>query len=391
MRRWTALLLSVVLVLSIVPLGLGSASTTSTTPAITEQSPTNTTPEEGLAHRIVSIVERLHNMTSVLENISLPENASIMERYRLAEEYRVRMEEAYRSGDYSEAVTEGILAMHQYKIVLRSMRQFRERVRVSVERVEDYLRNARRIIIKCDQAGMNTTPAWELFNETREAYKLVMLDLKERNFTKAEEDLKAAKDLRMKLDEELKQLREGLAYTNAEKIVNGFLKRGQKAITFMENVLAHINGTVHNVTLLQERLSNFEELYDRVKEMSEAGNYTGAVTLLFEERKTIREFQITVKHVLKKAREKKIKEKLKDLRAFGKEIRERLKEATKGLEKLKRKGINTRGAEIKLKAAAQEFRAGFELAKRRDPSAKVHIELGLKLLHEVEDFIVRNL
>ncbi|WP_048150190.1 hypothetical protein [Thermococcus sp. AM4] len=391
MRRLMALLISAVLVLSIVPFGFGSVSATSTTD---EQSLTNSTAnstaEQVLAQRIVAIVERLHNMTSALENVSLPENASVMERYQLAEEYRERMEEAYRNGNYSEAVTEGILAMHQYRVVLQSMEQFREQVRVSVERMEEYFRDAEKLIATCDRAGINTTLAWRLLNETRKAYGLVIEDLREGNFTKAREDLKTANELKAKLDGELERLRGSLAYANAERIVNAFLERGQKAITFMENVLARVNETATNATVLQERVTSFEELYNRVKEMSEAGNYTGAMALLLEEKEIVKEFQVTVEHVLKKTKEKKIKEKLEDLKTFEREIQERLKEATKALEKLKRKGINTREAELKLKAAAQEFRAGFELAKKGDPSAKVHIELGLKLLHEVEEFIAAN-
>lgn len=390
MRRLKVFVIVAILMLSLVPLGFESVSATNGSP-IPQANVTNTTAKQRLAEKILEIVEGLHNMARAIENVTVPANACITEHYQLAEEYRMMMEEAYQNGNYSEAIARGLLAMHQYKGVLRNMEEFRERLIVSMERMEGYFKNAERTIIACDKVDLDTTTAWELFNETKNAYRVVLEDLKEGNLTRAEADFERARELKNELDKELERLRKCLTYANANRIVSAFLERGEKAIDFIQKVIANASETGANTTKLQGRLMKFERVYSRVRELAAQGNYTGAMSLIMGNWNTVKEFQGTLELVLKKVKERRIKEGMENLKAFENEIQERIKEATKVLDRLKRRGVNTKEVEIKLMAATQEFKMGFELAKRGDlTSAEVHFEMGLELLHGVEEFIVRH-
>ncbi|ASJ00237.1 coiled-coil domain-containing protein [Thermococcus gorgonarius] len=394
--KWVkALVVLTVLVGSLIPAGMSLAAENTST-QIEAYSPvsntTNTTPEKELAERIINIVEKLHNITErLLQNATLPENSSVMEHYSLAEEYRERAETAYQNGDYPMAVTEGLLAMHQYKEVLKSIKNAREEVRVSMERMRGYFEAAQRTIAAAEKAGLDTSKAKELLNETKEAYLQVVEDIKEKNIEKAKEDLEKARELKKELDAELRELRKELAYAHSDKIVNAFLAKGEKAMAFVENVISKANETDRNTTELQERLDAFRALYDQVKELADQGNYTAALTLIHENRETVREFYKAVGFILREARERVVEEKMKDLKAFGQEVQERIRKDSRALEKLKREGVDVKGAELKLRTAIQEFKLGFELAKRGRPKeAKAHFGIGLGLLQDVEKFIVAH-
>ncbi len=395
MKWLKALTLLAILVGAVVPAGVSFASASGTSdsqPALYQANVTNSIPEEKLAERIISIVEKLHNITErLLQNATLPENSSVMEHYSLAEEYREKAETAYQNGDYPTAVTEGLLAMHQYKEVLKSLKKAREEIRVSEERMRGYFESSRRTIAAAEKAGLDTSKAKALLNETKEAYIQVAEDIKEKNIEKAKEDLEKARELKKQLDVELRELRKELAYSHSDKIVNAFLAKGEKAMAFVERVISKANETGRNTTELQERLDAFRALYDQVKGLADQGNYTAALGLIEENRETVKEFYKAVGFIHRKAREKVVKEKMEDMRAFGQEVQGRIRKDSRALEKLKREGVNVRGAELKLRAAGQEFKLGFEFEKRGRPKeAKAHFEIGLDLLQDVENFIVAH-
>lgn len=394
--KWLkALALLAILVGAVVPAGVsfaGASDTSDAQPAVYQANVTNSTPEERLAERIISIVERLHNVTErLLQNVTLPENSSVLEHYSLAEEYREKAETAYRNGDYPTAVTEGLLAMHQYREVLRAIKGAKEQVLVSMGRMRGYFESVQRIIEAAERANLDTSKARELLNETKEAYLQVVEDLREKDLEKAREDLEKARELRKQLDAELRELRKELAYAHSDRIVNAFLIRGDRAMTLVERVISKANETGRDTTELQERLNAFEALYDQVKELADGGNYTAALTLIRENRETVKEFYKAVGFIHREARKKEVREKIRDMRAFERGVQERIRKDSRALGKLRREGVDVKGAELKLRTAVQEFKLGFELAKRGRPKeAKAHFEIGLGLLQDVERFIVAH-
>ena len=61
------------------------------------------------------------------------------------------------------------------------------------------------------------------------------------------------------------------------------------------------------------------------------------------------------------------------------------------MRELNKKGIDTRRAELQLRTAAQEIGMGMRLLKEKKPEqAKMHFAIALRLMNEVEEFIVMH-
>ncbi|WP_048150275.1 hypothetical protein [Palaeococcus ferrophilus] len=381
------------LVGSLVPAGLSLADEgTNTEPLPPEME--NVTQEQIIAEHIVDALTKLSSMADgIMANITLPENSTIMEHYELATQYKEEALKAYDEGDYYNTIINGLTAMHHYRVMLQSMKERRSELRedlpAEVRRMEGYFRMAERIISKAQEQGIDVGNAPELLNQTKEAYRTVLEDIKAKDFAKAKEDIEKARELKAQLDDALRGIREELAYANADKIVNAFLERGAKGIEVAQEVIAKANETGANVTELQERLDAFQAVYDEVKGMADEGNYTGALDVMKENREAIGEFYKAMEFIKRKAHEREVQERMKDVKKFLREMYGRLTKDGKALRELHRKGVDTRRAELQLRTAMQEFRFGVELLKRGRPmEAKAHFAIALDLTHRVEEFIL---
>lgn len=354
----------------------------------------NVTQEQVIAGHIAEALTKLsEKVDSIIANITLPENSSIMEHYRLATQYKDEALSAYASGDYYNTIINGLTAMHHYRVVLQSIKEkgseLRDNLPAEVRRMEGYFKMAARTIKAAEEQGIEVGNAPELLNQTIEAYRTVLEDIKAKDFAKAREDIEKARELKAQLDEVLKNIREELAYANADRIVNAFLEKGARAIEVAQEVIARANETDANVTELQERLNAFQAVYNEVKALADGGNYTGALDVMKENREAIGEFYKAMEFIKRKAHEREVQEKMKNVQAFLREIHGRLIKDEKALRELHRKGVDTRRAELQLKTAMQEFRFGVELLKHGKPlEAKAHLAIALDLIHRVEEFIL---
>lgn len=398
-----ALALVALLVGSLVPLGLAAtgmnntANTTGSYAGVTD----NATREMVIAENLVEKLQRLSRFAEdrikPMED-KLPENSTILTHYRLAEGYKEKAVKEYSDGGYYDSILDSLTAMHHYKVALSALKDTREkvqdareRIRMEIERTGEYFRFVQRTISMAERQGIDVSNLTALYNETMEAYKVVLDDLKAGDYEKAKADYETAREKRALLDEELRKVHEELAYANADKVVKDFLTKGEKGMEIARKAIEAGNEKGYNTTELQERLDAFSELYNRVKALADDGKYRDALTLIMENRKTVDEFHRAIEFVLRKGRERELEEKLKDIHAFLGEMNSRIQKDGKALRELKRKGVDTRGAEMRLRVAVQELRIGVDLLRARKPmDARAHFAVALDELHQVEEFILAH-
>ena len=396
--KFGALALAMLLLGSIIPLGLaeGNNTTGSYTGALD-----NSTREIMIAGQLIDQLQRLSKFAEEkIEPIKdrLPENSTILVHYELAEDYRDKAISEYEAGEYYDSILDSLTAMHHYKVALSALKEakekvqdVRERIKIEIERMTEYFRFVERTIRLAENQGIDVSNLTRLYNETRDAYKTVLDDLKAGDYEKAKADYETAKEKKALLDEELRRVREELAYANADKIVRDFLLKGEKGMEIAQRAIEKGQENGYNMTELQERLDAFREVYDEVKALADEGRWEDALNVMKENRETIVEFHNAVGFVLRKARERELEEKLKDVRAFLREMNGRIQRDSKALRELGREGVDTTRAEIQLRVAAQELRIGVELLRQGRPlQAKAHFAIALDMLHRVDEFILAH-
>ncbi|GAB6102257.1 hypothetical protein JCM16138_14800 [Thermococcus atlanticus] len=398
--KWSALVMAVLLVGSLIPLSMAAENTTAVTTAPTLQLD-NSTREEVIAGQLINQLQRLskfaENRIGPIKD-KLPENSSILEDYQKAEEYKAKAVNEYGSGDYYNSILDSLTAMHFYKAALIQLKEgrkkaenIREHMRAETARMMEYFKMVGKTIRIAQKQGIDVSNLTVLYNETRSAYRLVLDDLKAKNFEKAKEDLAAAREKKAELDSELKKVRRELAYKNADKIVREFLVRGEKGMELAQKAIKNANERGYNTTELQRRLNAFKSVYEEVKNLADEGKWGDALKVMNENRKTIMDFHRAMDSLRRKAEERELQTKLKDMKTFLKETAGRIQKDARALNTLKRRGVDTRRAELQLRTAVQELKLGIQLMKQHKPAqAKMHFAIALDLIHRVDEFILAH-
>ncbi|MFA4700272.1 hypothetical protein [Pyrococcus kukulkanii] len=360
MRKVLPLLIGLLLLASAVPLTIAQTNSE----------------EQELATSLIKNLERLSKFVKdKVEPIKDKLNNATLENYEIAENYKEEAINAYDAGDYEKAVTYSLLAMRHYKAVLSSLREAKSRyqdLRFEVERTLEYFRFVNRTIALAQEEGIDVSNLTKLFNETKEAYKAVLEDIKAKDYEKAREDLKVAREKKVQLDEELRKIRRELTYANADKIVRIFLDRGEKSIEIVERVInsghPELNAT----------LTAFKEVYEEVKSLADQDKWQDALKVIEENRETIEKFQRTVRIIIHG-------------KVSLRGLRERIEWCYKALQRLREKDIDTRIPEVQLKVATQEVMVGLRLLKKGKPmEARAHFMVAQDLLSRVEKFIAKH-
>ncbi|WP_297421274.1 hypothetical protein [Thermococcus sp.] len=398
-----SLVLAVALLGSLIPLGLAANMNTNTTTTTTSlgMAPTvnqtaNLTREKAVATELMRILNR----TSVFAEKKigplkdkLPANSSVLGNYSLAEEYKVRAFSEYGSGDYCDAIIDSLTTLHHYRLALEGIHagknhNVKGKIRAEIERTNRYLKFVGRTIEFAKEKGIDVSNVSMTYNATLQAYRTVLDDLKEKNFTKAKEDFQVFRERKAELDKEMKGLRAQLVRKDADKIVKGFLVKGEMGIKIAEKAIQLGNEKGYNTTRLQESLKAFIPVYQQVKTLANESKWDEALTVIQKNRRTIMEFHRTVAAVLERTHGN---GRVAKERAFLHGMRKRIQKDEKALHGLKMKGVSTKRAELQLRVAVQEIKIGEALLRQGKPvEAKAHFEIALGLLSHVEEFIVAH-
>ncbi|CAI1493798.1 conserved exported protein of unknown function [Thermococcus nautili] len=376
-RKLLVVILTALLVGSLVPFALASGSENSTG--------TNEVPQEKVvAEKLIDNLKRLAEFTEA----KVPENMTNSTYLALAEEHYNKALSEFQAGNYNASMVDALMAMHYYRLVLSEIgapmkgagANVEAQFRAQVERTRAYLRYAERLINVAGEKGLNVTEARELYNETLEAFKLVMEDVRSGNLTKAREDYEVALQKKAELDSALKELRLQMLYQNAEQVVERFLAKGERAIQLANRTLSENPNPE-----LNETYTAFLELYTSVKTLADEGKWDEALNLIIEKRDVVKEFQMELGRGKVMARGHfKWEGNFEKL----KELRERIVRDGRELMKLKREGVDVSKAEVQLKSAMNEYKLGIRLLRTGQPEkAKEHFDTAVTLLKEVEAFI----
>jgi hypothetical protein len=395
--KGSALALVLLLIGSIVPLAVADEGNTTTTevPEFTlDENATNR--EEVIAQRLISHLEKLSEFTTKrIEPIrdKLPENSTILFHYEKGEELKDKAIEEFNNGDYYNSILDALTAMRHYKLVLIQLKEgrerineYRERIFGMINRMVEYFRFVERTIKIAENQGIDVSNITHLYNETREAYKVVLDDLKAKDFEKAKQDLEIAQEKKVALDEELRKIREQLAYMNADKIVKDFLIRTENGIKFAERSIQEAKLKGIDTSEAEAKLEEMKAIYEEVKSLADQERWEEALEVIKENRIKIDMFFKGLQRIRERITEQKIK---MDAKVFIRETTERIRKDIRALEVLRQRGVNTRRAEIELRTAIQEMQIGIRMLKEgKVAMAKSHFAITLKLLYNVEKFIL---
>ncbi|AEH25565.1 hypothetical protein PYCH_19100 [Pyrococcus yayanosii CH1] len=230
------------------------------------------------ASHILEHLERVDVLTArVMGRIN---NSALLEEYRAAKELLKEAKNKYEAGECEVAVSTALKAMKHYRAVLKVVRK-EGAPRISLKRIEDYLRKVDKFLDFAERAGIDVRKARETLNELRKVYGDMRAHAKERNWRALRKDIEKFRERQEKLERELREIRKQLLERKAERIVKAFLIKGGRAIELAKSL---------NDPNIVEPLEEFSKLYERVKELAEAGKYEEALKEIRENAAVIREF-----------------------------------------------------------------------------------------------------
>jgi len=247
----------------------------------------NATGLERASESLLHIVDRLANYTEgVIVNSTNVSNETIA-LFNRAQELREEAWALYNNGSYREALHMAIMAMRDYKRVLVSIRcgfeveQGRPDnetiAKVEALRMRGYFLHVKMLINAAGARGLNVTNVEELYNETRDAYKKVMVDAMNGNATALREDLPKARELRKELDQAVKGLMGQFVMKHAHGIAAAFTWKLDMQIRALER-LQNIPGV--NTSAIQNLTRQLSQLRQNVTELIKEGKIREALQLV---------------------------------------------------------------------------------------------------------------
>ncbi len=239
------------------------------------------------SENLLRIVDRLANYTGgIMANSTNVSNETVA-LFNHAQELRKEAWALYNNGSYREALHTAIMAMRDYKRVLVSIRRGSEVeqerpdnatiAKVEALRMKGYFLHVEMLINAAKVRGLNVTNVEELYNETRDAYKKVMVDAMNGNATALREDLPKARELRKELDLAIKGLMGQFVMKHAHGIAAAFTWKLNMQIRALER-LQNIPGV--NTSAIQNLTRQLSQLRQNVTELVKEGKIKEALQLI---------------------------------------------------------------------------------------------------------------
>jgi len=280
------------MVLSLVPAyavtaGSSGNGSDSTGYAAANQTNRSTNATKVAAEVLLRNLERLQNYTAALLNETENVSAEILGLYEKALNLTEKAKALYNEGEYKESLHTSILAMKTYKDVIRNIRLGTEperemkmvRVMVEARRALQYLQQVEAFVRAAERRGVDVSNVTELINQTRLAYIKVLQDIRINNTTALSVDLEKARELRMKLDMELRNLQMQFAIRKADKIAKVFNIRLEIMTKALER-MKRVPGV--NETAIETVTQELNQLRAKVNQLISEGKYLEALHLIKE-------------------------------------------------------------------------------------------------------------
>ncbi len=280
----------ILMVLSLVPAytvtaGSSGNGSDSTGYVATNQTNRSTNATKVAAEVMLRNLERLQNYTSSLINETGNISAEILGLYKRALNLTDEAKALYSEGRYWESLHTAILAMKAYKDVIRSIRLGTEpefimeirRAGMEAKRIQEYLKHVGILIRVAEMKGLNVSSVSELYNKTRLAYIKVLQDIRINNTTALSVDLEKARELRTKLDMELRNLQMQFAIRKADKIAKAFeikLEIMTRALERMKMIPGVNETAIENIT------QELNQLRIQLDQLISEGRYFEALQLI---------------------------------------------------------------------------------------------------------------
>ncbi len=278
------------MVLSLVPAyavtaGSSGNGSDSTGYMAANQTNRSTNATKAAAEVMLRNLERLQNYTTALLNETENVSAEVMELYERALNLTDEAKSLYSEGKYWESLHTSILAMKAYKDVIRGIRLGTEpefvvemrRAGVEAKRIQEYLKHVGILIRVAEMKGLNVSSVSELYNQTRLAYMKVLQDIRINNTTALSVDLEKARELRMKLDMELRNIQIQFAIRKADKIARAFDIRLEIMTRTLERI-KRVPGV--NETTIENITQELNQLRAKVDQLISEGKYFEALQLI---------------------------------------------------------------------------------------------------------------
>ncbi|NJE06139.1 hypothetical protein E3E36_08300 [Thermococcus sp. M36] len=297
---------------------------------MTNSTNTTNTTLQTMAYNILVIVDRAANYTEGLmdelntSDITIPNET--LSLYLGAEELRARAWELYNSGNYSESINASMSALYLYKEVVEELTDYYEGhnekkaedkdeyhelvldAKEELHRAAEYFPYVEKVLDEARSEGLNVTQVEELYNATKEAYKVVAQDIANGNFTALKSDLEYAEELMDRLEDAVEKLQEQIVTAKADEISQAFMEKLQEQMRLMQELMAMLQDSTMNATYLTEDLvgdlSELQAMYEQFNALVESGQYEEALDMLHDINEELKDIVEETREIEKEYQEK---------------------------------------------------------------------------------------
>jgi len=230
--------------------------------------------------------------------------------------------------------------------------------------------------------GIGVENLTKAYVEAKTAYNEVLKYIKDGNLEEAKISLEKAKQKKIELDMEIRDVTTKLASKNAEMIVKSFLIKTNQSITIAEKAIEYAKSMGRETKEAEKDMEKIKGIYLQVTYLANEGKWIDALRVIRENAAHMIGFFTIIE---------KIKSEKMNTEVFLTMTKERIRKDATALVILRKKGIKTTRAEIQLRGAINEFSIAISLIKKNNVnSAILHLQRANRLLREVEEFINAN-
>jgi len=379
-----AIWLILILIGGLIPIGTTFAQNQSTSEYLGEQN------NEEIAGEIINQLTKLSTLVDVRVKpvkSRLPEN--LLKDYDKAKELKEKALTEYQNGNYPQAIQYSLGAMRYYKGILKALEEnektpevLRTQIQEESTRIFEYFTYVEKLIEVAKSKGIDVENLTKAYVEAKTAYNEVLKYIKDGNLEEAKISLEKAKQKKIELDMEIRDVTTKLASKNAEMIVKSFLIKTNQSITIAEKAIEYAKSMGRETKEAEKDMEKIKGIYLQVTYLANEGKWIDALRVIRENAAHMIGFFTIIE---------KIKSEKMNTEVFLTMTKERIRKDATALVILRKKGIKTTRAEIQLRGAINEFSIAISLIKKNNVnSAILHLQRANRLLREVEEFINAN-